>query len=103
VFTLESDGNAVPAEVQVEVVKALLDEADIRFLDNRDEAIHADEPGEPVKDDGLLLAMSPVPEDGRRVELDVERYRSTDDAAEYVVVLRGGDPSWTVVSVAPPA
>lgn len=101
-FAMELDGGLVPPGVQVEVVNALKDEADVRFLDEREGAIADDEPGEPVKDDGVLVAVGPVPESGGQAEIDVERYRAAADRAEFVVVLTGGDPTWVVSSVDPP-
>lgn len=101
-FALESDGGLVPPGVQVAVVKAMKDTADVRFLDEREGAIEHDQPGEPVKDDGTLVALSEIPPAGGQVELDVERYRSAADRTEFVVVLKGGNPTWVVASVDPP-
>jgi hypothetical protein len=101
-FAMELDGGLVPPGVQVEVVNALKDEADVRFLDERDGAIAEDEPGEPVKDDGVLVAVGPVPDAGSQAEIDVERYRAAADRTEFVVVLTGGAPTWVVASVDPP-
>jgi hypothetical protein len=101
-FALELDGGLVPAEVQLAVVKAMKDEADVRFIDEREGAIAEDEPGEPVKDGGTLVAVSEIPPAGGQVELDVERYRAAADRMEFLVVLTGGRPTWVVASVDPP-
>jgi len=101
-FALEQDGGLVPPEVQLAVVKAMKDDADVRFLDERDGAIAEDEPGQPVKDDGTLVAVAAIPPAGGQVELDVERYRSAADRREFLVVLKGGNPTWVVASVDPP-
>jgi hypothetical protein len=103
VFAGQDSESTVPAEVQVEVVKTLKDEADVRFVDDRDGAIAADEPDQPVKDEGVLLTLAnPVPPTGSPVELEVGRYRHASDATDFRVVLRGGSPGWQVVSVVPP-
>jgi hypothetical protein len=101
-FALEADGGLVPAGVQVAVIKAMKDSADVRFLDEREGAIEHDQPGEPVKDDGTLVVVSEIPPAGGQVEVDVERYRAAADRTEFVVVLRGGNPTWVVASVDPP-
>lgn len=103
VFALQADGDDVPAEVQVEVVNALIDEADLRFADDRENVVDLEQPGEPVKDDGVLVMMAAPPEgDGNTagdVTVEVTRYRMTDEESTFAVELTGGAPSWTVAAV----
>lgn len=101
VFAHEISDDDTPAQVQVEVVNALIDEADVRFADDPDVVIDDSEDGEPVDDDGVLLTMQPPPETGDRITVEVERYRTADDTVTVDVVLTGGAPAWAVESVTP--
>ena len=58
----ESD---IDATVQADVASELHDVADVRFADERSEALDEDEPGMPVRDDGVLVAIGDVAERGR--------------------------------------
>ncbi len=97
------EGARIDLQVQTQLIDDLIDVAAVRFIDALDEAIEepADEAGAPVvRDDGILLRLDPVPEDGDHIELDVDRWvRSVDGEAEFEtwrfdVVARGD--SWQV-------
>ena len=101
VFAHQSGDDDVPAAVQVEVVNALIDEADVRFADDPDGVIDAEVDDEPVKDDGVLLTMDTPPETGTEAVLEVVRYRTIGDQTRLEVVLSGGGPTWAVEAVTP--
>lgn len=99
VYVVAADGTAIDPEVQVKVVKQLDDdEVDLRFADDRAEAIDADEPGEPVREDGVLIAAGSVPKEGTSIEFRFERYRSLDDRDQVVMSLERADETWSVTS-----
>ena len=99
VFAHELGDDQVPAAVQVEVVNALLDDADVRFTDEADGVIDDGADDQPVEDDGVLITMEPPPESGDRALLEVIRYRAASDIATLEVALSGGSPAWAVESV----
>jgi hypothetical protein len=54
--------------------------ATVRFADSRDEALEVDDQQQPVRDDGVLLSISPLaPEPARVRSVEVEAYRSIGD------------------------
>ncbi|MFN8023578.1 MAG: hypothetical protein U0Q03_18760 [Acidimicrobiales bacterium] len=66
------DGASIPLEAQTALITATADEADVRFIDVRDEAL-VDVDGHLVAaDDGLLLRLPPVDEMARPVVADVD-------------------------------
>ncbi len=88
----------VAAKVQAEVAAALDDEAEIRFADERSEAVLEDEDGKPVRGDGLLIAIGPVAPDVDPVRVEVEVYRSAADSSKRVVTVGMRSSQWTVTS-----
>lgn len=81
------EGARIDLQVQTELIEDLSDVVVVRFIDALDEAIEqpSDEDGtSAVRDGGVLLRLDPIPEEGDRVEVDVDRWvRSVDDAEEF--------------------
>ena len=69
--------------MQADVAAELDDDAEIRFADERSEALLEDADDEPVRDDGVLMAIGRG-RAGRatRYEVEVEVYRSEDDSSK---------------------
>ena len=96
------EGTSIDLAVQAEVVESAADVADIRFIDTRDEALSTDdETGTVVvRDDGMLVRLGPVLEEGRRVTLDVDVFvnEETDLTLRFSLLATGdqwrvlGDP-----------
>ncbi len=103
VFAYEVGDDDVPAEVQVEVVNALLDEADVRFVDDPDVVVDVEDGGDQgvVDDDGVLVVMETPPESGSEATVEVVRYRTLGQETTFDVVLSGGGPDWAVRTVTP--
>ncbi len=97
----ESD---IDATVQAEVAGELREQADVRFADDRSEAVLEDEEGMPVRDDGTLLAIGEVPAEGEPVDVEVEVYRSAEDSSKMVFTFAPRSSQWAVTStsVLPP-
>jgi hypothetical protein len=88
VYVAAADGSAIGANVQATVAHATVDEATVRFADAHDEALEMDDETQPVKDDGVLLSVAPIPPDAeqqRRVEVEVTVYRSLNDQESWLV------------------
>jgi hypothetical protein len=105
VYVLGADGTTVPADVQARVVKTFVDDAEVRFVDAREDAVladgEADHAGEPVRDGGLLVTFGAMPATGTTLHVDVELYRAIDDDRGYVVTLAGGPARWLIRSKDP--
>jgi hypothetical protein len=95
---------SISIDVQASVAASLVNEMDIRFADERAEAIDESLEQAPVRDAGVLLVIGKVPNEGRRIDVLAERYRAVDDVDNVVVSLRWREPEWSVTSttVLPP-
>jgi len=88
----------IGATVQADTARELRETADVRFADERSEALDEDEPGMPVRDDGILVAIGDIPEEGDPVDVEVETYRSEDDRSTAVFSFALRSSAWTVTS-----
>ena len=75
----------IPLDVQVGVVDAVADNATVRFVDEEDQAIDKGAEGEPVVDDGVLVRIGTVPEEGTTVTVPAELYHSDNDIVAHRV------------------
>ena len=91
----ESD---IDATVQAEVAGELREQADVRFADDRSEAILEDEDGMPVRDEGTLIAIGEVPDAGDPIDVEVEVYRSAEDSSKMVFTFAARSSRWAVTS-----
>jgi len=91
------EGTSIGLSVQSEVIRAVDDIADVRFIDTHDEALDKDDAGVPhVKDGGLLLRLGPVPETGSPIPVDVDQFISDDDYASLRFMLGEAGDSWAI-------
>lgn len=92
------DDATIPIDVQVAMVQDLEDEdLTVRFIDATEEAVDERVDGAPVRNDGLLLRLGPVVVREDQLEVDVERYESSDAATRYRAVVAATAQSWRVV------
>ena len=89
----EADG--ISLEVQVEVVASFIEQYDIRFIDDHDEALEDDLEGLPVRENSVLIGLGPIVFDGT-ADVRSERYLSTDAISAYRYTLAGQDDSWSI-------
>jgi hypothetical protein len=67
------EGASIQLDVQAELVKSTQDVATVRFIDSRDEALVTNEDGTiVVADQGILIRLAPVVEEGDKVRIDVD-------------------------------
>ncbi|MEO7370121.1 MAG: hypothetical protein ABIZ69_04610 [Ilumatobacteraceae bacterium] len=67
------EGASIGLDVQAELIKSTKDVATVKFIDSRDEALVTDGDGKVVvADDGKLLRLAPVVEEGKKVRIDVD-------------------------------
>ena len=90
----------IPADIQAEVAVELDGDADIRFADERSEAVLEDEDHTPVRNHGVLLAIGEVPPEEDPIRMDVEIYRSDEDWSTVELTIARRSSQWTVTSSA---
>ena len=67
------EGASIELDVQAELIKSTKDVATVKFIDSRDEALVTKDDGTVVvADDGILIRLAPVVEEGKTVRLDVD-------------------------------
>lgn len=83
IFVVAGDGATIDVGVQADVAADTVDWATVRFADDVSDTFDSSLDGEPVRDDGVLLLIGPMPEPARSVELDLVRYTSVDGAEAF--------------------
>lgn len=90
------DADGIDLQVQVEVVGSFIQQYEIRFVDDRDEAVELDLDGLPVRVNSLLIGLGPIVLDGP-VNVRSELYLSKEVLSAYRYTLAGSDDSWLIV------
>jgi hypothetical protein len=92
------EGAAITLDVQAEVVDWAKDFADVHFIDDREEALvdGAEEGQLVVRDEGVLIRLGPVVEDGERITLEVDRWVEGEVFDTLELLLRRSGDAWTV-------
>jgi hypothetical protein len=85
IFVVADDGATIDVGVQADVAAQSVDWATVRFADDVTDTFDPDLDGEPVRDDGVLLVIGPMPDPARSVELDLVRYTSVDGAEAFTL------------------
>lgn len=87
----------IPLRVQVDVIGGLIEQYEIRFIDDRDEAVEIDLPALPVRAGSLLIGLGGIDVD-ETAEVRTELYLRIDDVQGFDYTLRdAGDGDWDVV------
>lgn len=95
VYVVSGSEEPFSAPVQARVASNVNDEVDVRFADDRDEAVDAEQPGAPVRDRGILLIIGKVTAEESPMTVDVEVYRSTTQFSRRVVTFSRRGDAWT--------
>ncbi len=67
------EGASIELDVQADLIKSTHDVATVRFIDSRDEALVTNDDGTVVvADDGILIRLAPVVEEGNKVRINVD-------------------------------
>ncbi len=92
------DGYLIDLGVQAKVVKNLEAVAQVRFIDDRMEAVEAEEPGQPVRPNGMLVALGPLVQanDVERT-VQVRRYLDEDNHRDSIATVTASGETWSVV------
>jgi hypothetical protein len=98
VYVVSVAENGISPGAQADVASALRDDIEVRFADQRAEAIDEGGDGAPVPDGGVLLVIGEIPAEGRSIEVAIEVYRNEDDWRKAVFTFRFGGDEWSVTS-----
>ena len=97
------EGTSIALDVQAEVVSGAEEIASVRFIDTRDEALTTDDDGVTViRDEGILIRLGPVLEEGRRVTVDVDRFIDEETHERWSFSLIETGDSWRVLGAPTP-
>lgn len=93
IYVVAADGGEIGVSVQASVTEATVDEAIVRFADKPADAFDHDQEGSPVHDDGVMLAIGPIPERSRRVKVNVDRYEVADRPEKLALQIAARQPT----------
>lgn len=91
------DLEGIPLHVQVDMVAAFIDLYDVRFVDEREEAVRDSLPRRPVRWSGVLVGLAPIIE-GETTTVRIELYEDDETVRAYrYTVAELTDGAWGVV------
>ena len=91
------EGASIQLDVQAQLVKSTKDVATVRFIDSRQEALVTKDDGTVVvADDGILLRLAPVVEQGNKVQLDVDLHDHDEVFTTMQFDLTLVDDKWVI-------
>ena len=97
VYVAPRENVDINIDVQVGVVHALEDWADIRFIDEFEEAIDPAEPRQPVRDGSVLIGLGAIPDGPSSVQVTADRYEFADELTTFEIELRRRGGEWSIV------
>jgi len=91
------EGSSISVDVQADLITAVEDVAEVRFIDARSEALEENEAGVlVVRDVGILLAFGPVPNDASDVVVEVDEYVNDTNLATHRFVMHRSGEEWVI-------
>ncbi len=101
IFVASAGGGTIDIGVQAAVVEAMVDTATIRFADDPDDAVDPNEPGEPVRQDGVMFVVADIPPPAPSIDVTAVRYATVDDAPTWEFVVEAGESGASVAEATP--
>jgi len=102
-YVVSETGGTIDVGVQAAVVEQTVDDAVVRFADERAEAIDDELEDEPVKDDGVLLMVAELPDAAPSVSLAVVRYRNVEENEALDIEVTAGPTGVDVMATPIPS
>ena len=91
------EGASIQLDVQAELIKSTQDFATVKFIDSRDEALVTNEDGTTVvADDGILIRLAPVVEEGDKVRIDVDLHDKDEEFRTMQFNLHQVGDKWVI-------
>jgi hypothetical protein len=85
VFVASGDGSTIDVGVQAAVAEATSDWATVRFADQPSDAFDPGLEGEPVRENGVMLLVGPLPDAAPSVEIQVIRSVAVDASEGFLL------------------
>ena len=85
IFVVAVDGTTIDVGVQADVTAATIDWATVRFADQVADTFDSGLDGEPVRNDGSMLLIGPMPDPANSIELGLVRYYAVDDGESFTL------------------
>jgi hypothetical protein len=99
VYIATEDGKSIDAGAQAKVVKAIVQQAKVRFTDVRDDAIDTQVTDAPVKDGGVMLIVDKLDDTtSSRLEVPIIVYHNKSDQQRTTLTMVSTDGGATVTS-----
>jgi hypothetical protein len=91
------EGASIQLDVQAELIQSSQDVATVRFIDSRDEALFTNDDGTVVvADDGILIRLAPVVEEGETVRIDVDLHEHDEQFKTMQFNLELVNDEWVI-------
>lgn len=103
IFVVAADGATIDVGVQADVTAATIEWATVRFADQVADTFDPDLAGEPVRSDGALLLLGPMPDPAEAIELDLVRYAAVDDGEAFTLEITSNPTTTDTENTAPRA
>jgi hypothetical protein len=87
IYIASADGDTIDVGVQAEVTESTVDIATVRFTDDKGDAFDGDLDDQPVREDGVMLLVGPMPDPGAEMLVDVTRYSSADRSEPFQLTI----------------
>lgn len=95
-FVASRSEEPIDIDVQADVFTAFEPRVEVKFIDDRTEAVDEEVETEPVRDLGLLVGLGAVPPEGDVIEVYADRYRDIDRVEAWRFTVSRADGSWQI-------
>jgi len=103
IFVVADGGGTIDIGVQAAVAAATADWATVRFADDVADTFDPRLDHEPVRNDGVMLLIGPMPVPARTVEVNLVRYATVDDGEPFTLMITSDVPTTNTDNAAPKA
>ncbi|MEO6570204.1 MAG: hypothetical protein ABIO83_01520 [Ilumatobacteraceae bacterium] len=100
VYIARLGGEPFPLEVQIELIAAVEETHDLRFVDDIDAAVDVEETDAPARDDGMLMGVGTIAASPPHV-VRIELYTDAGQIEAHKVTLSVHDDVWRVDTTEP--
>ena len=100
IYLVAESGGTIDIGIQADVVEATSDIAVVRFSDESSDSLDEGLEGTPVKDDGVMLILAPLPASEASITTNVGVYRTADDQTSMQLDIVATDEGAKVVAAA---
>jgi hypothetical protein len=87
IYIASADGDTIDVGVQAQVAESTVDIATVRFTDDKGDAFDGDLDDQPVREDGVMLLVGPMPDAGPEMLVDVTRYSSAERSEPFQLTI----------------